>query len=501
MSKHRIAIGRFWHESNSFCSRTTGIESFLGGSAYSGTAVGAQVLDYGGWCNEIKGIDQTFAADGRVQMFPTLSSGATPSGLVEDDAVAELERILREQLRAAGKLDGICFALHGAMSGVTEPDLDGYFIEVMRDEVGPHVPIVIALDCHAVVTQRMLDLSTAMTAYRTHPHVDVVETGARAARMLLDILDGNTRPTMAMTKLPMLFPDFGFGEGPLKELIDLVKQWDDLDGVINCSLCPSFPCQDVAEQGWAALAVTNDNAALAQRLANELAQRVWALRHEMLPPKMLTMDQAIREAIRVEGCPVVITDPADNTGGGALGDTTTMFAALLEHRHEIDGLVITSLPDKDAIDQIVDHNVGDTVHVQVGGKLDTLFSKPVPITAKVEVITTGPITDDGKFGFDPMVEVGRIVSLAIDNVRLVLTDLAIKGPQPSLFRKVGIEPFEAKIVGLKTGTGYQQTYARAMKAMFVADCPGAMSYNTPNLDFKKVRRPIYPLDVDCVWPS
>jgi microcystin degradation protein MlrC len=196
---------------------------------------------------------------------------------------------------------------------------------------------------------------------------------------------------------------------------------------------------------------------------------------------------------------VVITDPADNTGGGALGDTTTMLAVLVEHRHEVDGLVITSLPDKDAIDQIVAHQVGDTVDVKVGGKLDTLFSEPLPIIARIEVMTTGPITDDGQFGFDPLVEVGRIVLLSIDNVRLVLTDMPIKGPQPSLFRKVGIEPFNAKIVGLKTGTGYQQTYAHATKAMFVADCPGAMSYNTPSLDFKKVKRPIFPLDMDCQW--
>ena len=500
MSTYRIAIGRFWHESNSFCSRTTEIDAFLGGSAYSGTSVGAQVLDYGDLRNEVAGFVETLQSDGRIEIIPTLSSGATPSGLVTDDAVAELDRILREQLRAAEPLDGICFALHGAMSGVSDPDLDGYFIEVMRDEVGRDVPIVIALDCHAVVTQRMVDLSTAITAYRTHPHVDLAETGARAARMLLDILDGKTRPTMAAAKLPMLFSDSGFEKQPLKDIFDLIAQWDEMDGVINCSLCPSFPCQDAPEQGWEAIAVTNDDPALAQRLANELAMRVWPLRHELRPPKMWTVEEAIREAIQVDGCPVLITDPADNVGGGALGDTTTLLAALLEHRHEVNGLIITSLPDADAIDNLVAREVGDVVEVEVGGKLDTHFSKPLAITARVEAMETGPIKDDASADAGATVEVGRIVSLAIDNVRLVLTDMAIMGPKPSLYRKVGIEPFDAKFAGLKTGTGYQQTFAHVMKAIFVADCPGAMSYNTPNLDFKMVRRPIFPLDMDCEWP-
>ena len=73
------------------------------------------------------------------------------------------------------------------------------------------------------------------------------------------------------------------------------------------------------------------------------------------------------------------------------------------------------------------------------------------------------------------------------------------GPQPSLFRKVGIEPFEAKIVALKSGTGYKVTYGQVAAAVLRADCPGAMSYNIENFDFKRVLRPIFPLDREMEW--
>ena len=501
MPDYRIAIGRFWHESNSFCSVTTDVEDFRATSSYGGTSDGDQVLDQGITRNEVTGFVDVFGRDGRVEIIPTLSSGTLPSGLVTDEAVAYLEEILRRRLRAAGRLDGVCFALHGAMSGTSIEDLDGHFLQVIRDEVGPAVPIVVALDCHAVLSGRMFDLTTAMTAYRTHPHLDLVETGAKAAHMLLDVLDGKTRPVVRTERLPMLFTDPGFDKGPLKDLYEMLAEWDKLDGVISCSFCPSFPYQDVPDQAWTAIAVTDNDDALAQRLAGDLARRVGDVRHALVPKPMLSPKDAVRRAIEVEGRPVVIADPADNVGGGAPGDTTAMLEVLLAMRGQVDGLIVANLPDADAIEKIAAAAPGDTVKVDVGGKRDRRFSKPLAIEARVEVRNAGTINNDGKFGPDPQIEVGRIVLLSIDNVRLVLTDRPIMGPQPSLFRKVGIDPFEAKIAMLKTGTGYKQTYAAAAKAVFRADCPGAVSPDISNFDFHRVVRPIFPIDPDATWQA
>lgn len=495
MSVFRIGVGGFWHESNSFCPVPTHLEDFL---SYSGILVGSEIPE-SGRRDEVAGAVEVLQRDGRIEIVPLVSAEALPAGHITDAAVDRLSDLVRRQVRDSNGLDGICFTLHGAMRAESTTDLDGHFLRILREETGNDVPIVCALDNHAVVTRQMLDLADALVAYRTHPHEDVLETGARAARILLDALDGKTKPVMRCRKVPLLFPDSGTENGTLKDVFDEFIAWDDIEGVIACSLFPSFPWQDAPEQGWAALAVTDNAPELADRLARELAQACWDVRHDLLPEPMVSPEDAVRRAVAIRGCPVVIADPADIVGGGGGGDNTVLLETLLGMRGDVDGLILHHIPDRQAVAALKASQVGDTVTLDVGGKRDDRFSKPVTVTGTILAIAQGPITDDGKFTSKPLVEVGTIVLLGVDNVRLVLTERLIMGPQPSLFRKVGIEPFDAKIVALKTGTGYNVTYAHVAKARIVADCPGALSRNLSNYDFKRIPRPIFPLDPDFEW--
>ncbi len=498
MARFKIGIGQFWHESNGFSSRETTLDDFV---SYQGFDVGREVLEHPGRQDEVSGFVQVLSASSDVEIFPLVSFRVLPSGPIADDTVGHLEKTLRRQLRKAGRLDGICFAFHGAISGSTIVDLDGYFLKVLREEAGSKVPIVVALDCHAIVTQQMVDLSTALVAYRTHPHRDLVETGGRAMQILLDTLRKKIAPVIHYQKVPMMLPppDEGTHSGALKELFETFVGWDSIDGVIACSLCPSFAWQDVPEQGWAAIAVTNNDCKLGGRLVRRLAEQAWAARNRLLPEPMLSPHDAVHQAISVKGGPVIITDSADTTGGGALGDTTTLLRVLLEVRDQVKGLILTHLPDPDAVVELRSIGAGRTVSIAVGGKRDTRFSQPVTVRGQILRVTEGPITDDGQFGSEPMIDAGTIVSLAVDNVCLVLSENPINGPQPSLFRKVGIEPYKARIVALKTGIGYTVTYGQVAKAVIRADCPGAVSYNLSNFDFRRIPRPMFPLGPDIAW--
>ena len=497
MSDFRVAIGRIKHETNSFCQKHTELSVFQAFS--TGIDVGEDLLDRPERHDEVRGFIDVLGSDGDVEIAPLLSTTAPPSGLVSVEAIRFIAQTLRDQLRQAGRLDGICFALHGAMSGEEIFDLDGYFLQVIRDEVGLDIPIVCSLDCHAVVTRQMVELSDALTAYRTHPHVDFVETGRRAASILLGKLTGKTKPLMRCKKMPMLFSDNGMGSGPLKTLLDEIVRWDKTPGVIACSVCPCYEFQDVPEQGWAAIAVTDNDEQLAVDLTKRIAQRAWDVREELLPKAMLGPEESIRKAAATPGCPVVITDSADNVGGGSSGDTPALLRSLLDLRHEVDGLILAHIVDPEAVAIVKAANISDEVSLKVGGKCNPEFGGPVLVKGKVICVTEGPITDDGKFGSDPMIDTGTIVCLAVDNIRLVLTEQIVNGPQPSLFRKVGIEPFDAKIVTLKTGIGWKTTYAHVAKAVILADCPGPASNNLSNFHFKHVPRPIFPLDKDFEW--
>ena len=492
MRRQRIAVGRIRHESNSFSSCLTTVHDFR---APVGLSVGDELLNRADREDEIRGFLRVLSDQPELEIIPLLSASALPSGLLTDEAAGSLEEMLRAQLRRAGRLDGLCLALHGAMSSETNEDLDGHLLRACREEVGPQVPIVCTLDCHAVVTRRMAELATAMVAYRTHPHVDLVETGMRAASILVDTVQGRVRPVTRYRKIPILVPppDGGTRSGALKELFDTFIAWDRLDGVVACSLCCSFAWQDVSEQGWTALAVTNDDAALADRLAKELAEKTWHSREGLVPDPMLPPADAIRLAARTPGHPVVITDSADTVGGGAPGDNTVMLSSLLEMSNEVDGLILIHLPDPAAVADVKRSRPGETITVTVGGKRDTRYCRPLTLTGQVLCQTEGPIEDDGSFTPEPMVETGDLACLAIRNIRLVLSERCIMGPQPSLFRKVSIEPFDAKIVVLKTGVGYKPTYGHVAKAVIRADCPGAESYNLKNYDLRRIPRPMFPL--------
>lgn len=498
MAALRIGIGRFWHESNSFSSALTAIHDF---ASYDGIVVGTNVLKHLDRRDEMAGFADALGRQSNNTILPLLSAGALPSGLLTEETVHSLEEVLRTQVRRARPLDGICLALHGAMSSTSIADLDGHFLEVLREEAGPDVPVVCALDCHAVVTQKMVDFSTALIAYRTHPHTDLVETGRRAADILVDVLRGKVRPITRYQKIPMLMPpsDDGTHAGALKKLFDRFIAWDRLDGVIACSLCPGFAWQDVPEQGWTAIAVTDNDGALADRLARELAEACWEARQDLLPEPMVPPEEAIRMAAAIPGCPVIVTDSADTIGGGAPGDNTALLDALLKMRRQVDGMVLLHIPDPEAVSRVKGLKVADTVTVEVGGKRDRRFCRPLSVTGQLLCIADGPITNDGKFTAQPRIKTGAVVCLGIDNVRLVLTERSVCGPQPSLFRKVGIEPFGAKIVALKTGVGYKVTYSHAAKAVIRADCPGAESYNLDNYAFERIPRPMFPIDRDFDW--
>ena len=325
VSEFRIAIARFWHESNSFSCSPTEVRDFK--SYQDGVLVGEDVIRKLKQRDEVAGFVNVFNAHPGVEIAPLLSAGALPSGLLTEQTVDHFDQIVRQELRRAGRIDGVCLALHGAMSSTPAPDFDGHVLEVVRDEVGDDVPIICALDCHAVVTTQMFDLSTAMTAYRTHPHVDEIDTGARAANMLLDVLHGKTKPVCAWQRVPLLLPppDEGTHTGALKELFEAVIAADQIEGVIACSFCPGYAWQDVPEQGWTVWAVTDDDPELARRLSRSLSEQLWEARHRLLPDPMDSPPSAVRKAAATEGCPVVVIDSADVIGAGADGDTTGLL--------------------------------------------------------------------------------------------------------------------------------------------------------------------------------
>jgi microcystin degradation protein MlrC len=153
-----------------------------------------------------------------VEIVPLLLAGTIPSGPWTDDTLTFFEDLLRTQVQKAGALDGVALALHGASAGVVDRDLDGRFLEILRELLGDDIPIAVPLDLHAMVTKRMAQHATALVSYRTHPHIDHAETGAKAARILLQTMLGEIIPVQVLRQLPMTFSDTGTNIGTMREI-------------------------------------------------------------------------------------------------------------------------------------------------------------------------------------------------------------------------------------------------------------------------------------------
>src|SRR5687767_11154414 len=180
----RIAVGGFLHETNTFQQQRTTYADFAEAGDRTPLTRGPQVLErFSGVNTSIAGAFDVLKPTGAT-LLPLPWTSATPSGYVTEDAFERIAGMFVEDLRAALPVDGVFLSLHGAM--VTEhcEDPEGELLTRVRSLVGPDVPVVISLDLHSNTTARMFELTEAMVAYTTYPHVDLADTGRKAARLL-----------------------------------------------------------------------------------------------------------------------------------------------------------------------------------------------------------------------------------------------------------------------------------------------------------------------------
>ena len=274
----RIAIAEIAQETDSFSPLVTDSSDF---ETY-GLFYGAEVIERMQGVGPIGGMLEVVAEQNEpVELVPIVRAWASAGGTIKSETIEFLLGQLLSGLSEALPLDAIFLSLHGAASSEFDDDVEGYVLESVREVVGDDVPIVCPLDHHANVTKRMMQCATVLVAHETQPH-DPPATGRKAARMMFDMLRGTIRPTKSWCKIPMITPQDQFltSHGPMKEWFDLAREMERRDKVLDVSPCPMQPWLDVAEGGWSVIVHTKDDAALAQSLADEMAEKAWELREQ-----------------------------------------------------------------------------------------------------------------------------------------------------------------------------------------------------------------------------
>jgi len=264
----RYVTGQISHETNAFSPIRTVLQLFGERGLSEGQSI---LLTHAGTRTGIGGY-MDFCRESGDELAPTISASATPSGLVASEAYAVLKEKLIAGIRAAGKIDGVLLCLHGAMVVEGIPDAEGDILAAVRDLVGPDVPVAATLDYHANVTDLMVAKADGLFGYNTYPHVDSWERAMEAAGFVRDMLDGKVRPTSYVVR-PPLAPGVvpaRTGWGPIKKLMDKAFAYEREPGVVNVSVYGGFVYSDIAEAGLAFLATTDNDPALARRIAEEM---------------------------------------------------------------------------------------------------------------------------------------------------------------------------------------------------------------------------------------
>ncbi len=410
---------------------------------------------------------------------------------------ADFERLVDEfaaRLAAAGKLEGLLLAMHGAQTAEGEDDVEGHVLGRAREIVGPDLPIVVTLDLHANITRAMCERATAIVGYHTYPHVDMFETGQKAGRLLLGTLSGKIRPAMAWRKLPLIVnaENQQTAHGPAHRLMARAEALEAAGKAEAISIFAVQPWMDIQEMGSAVVAVTNGDARAADRHAAALAQKFWDTRREF-EATLTPVEEAIRLALATRGGPVVLAESSDSTGSGSPGDSTGVLKHLVKAPLSEPAAIF--LVDPEAAGALRQAGVGATVTLPIGGKLDRRNSKPVKVTGRVRLISDGRWTARAR-GYNTGIEtsMGTSVVLEVGQVKVLIAERSAMTVDPELFRSHGIDPVYCKIVVVKSPNGFRAAYEPIAKRIFVVDTPGVSTAKLDSLPWRRIRRPIYPLD-------
>ncbi|HUX87852.1 MAG TPA: M81 family metallopeptidase [Chloroflexota bacterium] len=483
----RVLVGGITHESNTFSNMLTGERQFAGGVA-EGEAI---VQTYLGTKTSVGGFLQA-AAELGIQPVFTLIAGAEPSGPVLRSTYEGFKARILDGVRR-NQVDGIYLALHGAMVVTEIGDGEGDLLKAVREIVGPDLPIAVSLDLHALLTDDMLNNASVIVFYKTYPHVDMAERAVDATRLLARTIQGEIRPVYGHRRLRLL-PPVTRMRTAIEPMVSVGRRMVELEQTgeaLTASFNHTFPYSDFPYVGSGSLVYTDSEPARAQSLADELADYVWQ-RRELLWHEPTPIPEAVDRALRHPGAPVVISDGADNPGGGSASDSVEILRELL--RRKVSPAAVGTIWDPGAVELLWNAGVGSEIELRIGGKVDRFHGDPIDVRGTVERLHDGSFTHKGPMSRGSAGNLGRTAVLRVDGVRVVLNSQRVQNYDPEIFRCVGIEPTDQKIVVVKSVVHFRAAYEPLASLVVEADGPGLTSLDHRLFPFRNVPRPIFGLD-------
>ncbi len=479
--KKRILLLQYGHESSTVNPFTTGLERFGGREQL---IAGKPLADLGSFIPDFRA-----ALSGRsdVDVIETIDAWANPWGRVEREVQETVKSIVREKIAAVGKIHGMLLMLHGAMVLEDDEDGEGELLAFLRELVGSGTPIFAVLDLHANITAKMVANADVLINCDTYPHIDIGERAQEAATLMLDTLDGRIKPVMAARKLPLLAEFMPTTAGIGAEILETVHELERRDGILCVSVAHGFFCADIEESGVCTVAIADGSAETARRAADDLARMIWRNRDRM---------QGFHQSIEVilndlamhpEKCPAVIAEGSDNPGGGATGEGTHLLNALISKG--FDDCLIAYLRDPAAVELAMRVGVGAEVDLAVGGHLcPAVDGEPFHCRAEVRAIT------------EPLPKQGRVAAFRSGRTFILAQTGNGQTWDTRGIEACGLKVADFRVVAVKSAVHFRHAFTPLVSSVYVACGPGLAPQELGQVERRRCRRPIYPLDKEA-FPS
>ncbi len=474
-----VAVGGMQHETNVFGPSRATFDKFEMADEWPPLSRANAMLDAIDGINlPAQGAVERLRAAGH-EILPLLWCSATPSAQVSRDAFERIVAMLLEPLARASRVDGVVLDLHGAMVCEHLADGDGEILRRVRATVGAAVPVVATLDLHANVSRQMVAQASVLEIYRSYPHVDMAETGARAAEHVDRLLrHGRGRyPAEAFRRPDFLIPPVSGCTlaGPAAEVYARLGELVGGD-VAGLSLACGFPAADVADAAPAIVACGFDAGAV-DAAADELLGEVEA-RESEFRGRLYDVETGVREAIRlaaeVSG-PVMLADSQDNPGGGGLGDTTEILRELVAQRAP--DAVVGVLNDAEAARAAHAAGAGATLALALGGRNGVPGCRPLEAEYRVLECSDGRFDATGPMLRGAHVDLGPSALLETGGVRIVVGSKAVQTMDQAMFRHVGIEPAAQRIIAIKSSIHFRNDFQSIAGAILMVAAPGPVISN------------------------
>jgi len=458
----RVAIGALMHEADIFSPVKTTLKS----CQESYLLFGEEIINFHkGKETELGGMINV-ASQEKISLIPTVATYPLPGGRVTNKAYNFLREEILNRIAKAGKIDGVLLALHGSMATEDLDDAEGDLLEKLRNQIGSNVYLVATLDFHANVSPKMIRNADVLIGYRTCPHVDHRATGERAAQLIVSLIRGAKKPTMVLEKIPMLIPYSGTFAGPMKQLMDKARQIEKERGVISVSLFQGQYESGMRELGPNIVVVTENNLSLAQEKADQLKKMWWDLKDQFKPPR-ISLEEAIKRIKMVEEGPLVLSDRGDDPTSGAPGDGTVLLRALIENK--VNKAALAAIPDPESVQKAIEVGLGKRVTLNIGGKMDNVYSKPVEMTGVVKFVSEGRYHGQNPVIPGVEVDMGKAVLFGTDDIDIILTDNRIAAWEPDFLRRFHIDPSKKRVLVIK---GCGPRYSELTENIIGVDTPG-----------------------------